>query len=431
MLFDERDFNILETTESKEYFKEILQLYYNHNYRSAIVMLYSFVVYDLFLKLQMMATEGNEKAGKKLKEINTMISDDEKYSNVEKAIISYFEDNCELYFKNFIDDIKYLTNCRNNCAHLKVNDNSLFTPKDYQVRMLICSMFDNIFSVKAPFLMDIFKIAQTDIELYNSQIYSLSPSEVNQEIVTAIKNKYLIRMTDDSIKKSYSTFLKLLCVVNDEDCVSNIKGIYIFLYTMSDYILTNSKLGLTTVITEEKNKNIISKITTDDLKNYDSRKMALISLMISFPVIMDMIKGYPTIFEFFSNDFLSTPKHLSYYSCFYPRGEVSKYQFFLGTSSLKNPVYVRLLYEELKDDSEFSLESFLEIMVDYIPNYNGFYSADCFMSFLLEHKEEISIECIKKIWVKYKSNPQCKNRAKHSEDIKALNEFLGEDNKLS
>ena len=279
--------------------------------------------------------------------------------------------------------------------------------------------------------MDIFKIAQSDIERYNSQIYSLSPTEVNQEIVTAIKNKYLIRMTDDSIKKSYSTFLKLLCIVNDEDCVSNINGIYIFLYTMSDYIITTSKLGLTTVITEEKNKNIISKITIDDLKNYDSRKMALISLMISFPVIMDLIRGYPTIFEYFSSDFLSTPKHLSYYSCFYPRGEVSKYQFFLGASSLKNPVYVRLLYEELKDDSEFSLESFLEIMVDYIPNYNGFYSADCFMSFLLEHKEEISIECIKKKWVKYKSNPQCKNRAKHSEDIKALNEFLGEDNKLS
>lgn len=431
MLFDERDFNFLETTESKEYFKEILQLYYNHNYRSAIVMLYSFVVYDLFLKLQMMATEGNEKAGKKLKEINTMISDDEKNSNVEKAIISYFEDNCELYFKNFIDDIKYLTNCRNNCAHLKVNDNSLYIPKDYQVRMLICSMFDNIFSVKAPFLMDIFKIAQSDIERYNSQIYSLSPTEVNQEIVTAIKNKYLIRMTDDSIKKSYSTFLKLLCIVNDEDCISNINGIYIFLYAMSDYITTTSKLGLTTVITEEKNKNIISKITIDDLYNYDSRKMALISLMISFPVIMDFIRGYPTIFEYFSSGFLSTPKHLSYYSYFYPRGELSKYQFFLGSSSLKNPINVRLLYDELKDDPEFSLEPFLEIMVDSIPTFNGFYSADCFMSFVIEHKEDISLDCLKRIWGKYKSNPQCKNRARHSEDIKILNEYLGEENKLS
>ena len=93
MLFDERDLNIFENSESRNYFKEILQSYYGQNYRATIVMLYSFVIYDLFIKLQMMANEGDGKASNKLREINTMISDDEKYSKVENEIIQFFKDN--------------------------------------------------------------------------------------------------------------------------------------------------------------------------------------------------------------------------------------------------------------------------------------------------------------------------------------------------
>lgn len=49
MLFDDKDLSIFENNESKVYFKEIVQLYYSQNYRSSIVMLYSFVIYDLYI----------------------------------------------------------------------------------------------------------------------------------------------------------------------------------------------------------------------------------------------------------------------------------------------------------------------------------------------------------------------------------------------
>ena len=78
MLFDERDLNVFGSNESRIYFKEILQSYYSQNYRATIVMLYSFVIYDLFQKLQTMANEGDKKAVQELKAINTMIADDEK-----------------------------------------------------------------------------------------------------------------------------------------------------------------------------------------------------------------------------------------------------------------------------------------------------------------------------------------------------------------
>ena len=59
MLFDEKELNFLDNNDSRTYFKEILQSYYSQNYRATIVLLYSFVIYDLFIKLQTMANEGD------------------------------------------------------------------------------------------------------------------------------------------------------------------------------------------------------------------------------------------------------------------------------------------------------------------------------------------------------------------------------------
>lgn len=117
-------------------------------------MLYSFVIYDLFVKLQTMSNEGGENASKKLNEINDMIADDEKYSKAENEIISFFKVNSPLYFNRFEEAVDYLKNCRNKCAHLKVNDNSLFTPSNYHAHMLIYLMYDNIFSFKAPYALN-------------------------------------------------------------------------------------------------------------------------------------------------------------------------------------------------------------------------------------------------------------------------------------
>lgn len=229
MLFDEKDLLVLENTQCRAYFEEILQCYYSKNYRATIVLLYSFVIYDLYMKLQTMSNEGNGPAVTKLAEVKTMIADDEKYSTVEKTIIQFFRDNCALYFNKFNTDIDYLIHFRNECAHLKVDDNSLFEPKDYQVRMLICSMFDNILSVKAPFITDLFTIVQSEVERYSGVIFYIGG--FTDAIKNEITNNYLKRMTDESLKKSYKTFLKLLLVTDDEDC-RKIFMVYLLLHIL-------------------------------------------------------------------------------------------------------------------------------------------------------------------------------------------------------
>lgn len=424
MLFDEKELNVLDNNDSRTYFKEILQSYYSQNYRATIVLLYSFVIYDLFIKLQTMANEGDRKANNKLIEINAMIADDEKYSMVENAIIEFYKVNCPLYFNRFVEDIEYLKNCRNKCAHLKVNDNSLYVPSDYHARMLICSMFDNILSVRAPFIMDLFSFAQSDVEYYSSQLSYIPSVGLDDAINTALKDKYLKRMTYDSIKKSYKTFIKLLFVSDAEDCEKNIYGLYAFTYALTDYLLKN---GYTQIFNEADIQSIFDKINIDVLKENDTRRNALISLMVHFPIVMDFVRSnYSSIFEHISNSVLLTPHGLEMYRIFYPRSEKTMYTFFLENDQLKQPCHIGTLYNTLNECHDFDINQFMKEMVANIPSYSAFHDADVFMNSFIRHLEEMSIDTIKEVMNIYKRNSQCTNRGRHTSDMKAINSFLEE-----
>lgn len=427
MLFDEKDLRVFDNIDSRFYFKEILQSYYSQNYRATIVLLYSFVIYDLFMKLQTMANEGDKKATKKLAEINLMIADDEKYSKVENEIVEFFKENCQLYFDKFIEDITYLHECRNKCAHLKVNDNSLFVPKDYHARMLICSMYDNILSVKAPFIMDLFSVAKSDIEAYTEKISYIPNNGLDDAIKNAITNKYLERMTYDSLKKSYKTFIRLLLVSDNDDCIKNIYGLYAFAYAMTEYII---KKGHTAIFAEDTTIDVFSKISINLLEENSSRRNALIAIISKFPVVMDIVKSNDEVFEYISKCVLSKPQGLKHYRSFYPREEKDVYEFFKDTLSVQQPAYVDTLYNTVKECENFSLSEFVLIMIKSIPQYNAFSDADCFMSFFIEHLTDLTIEEIQSVMKIYRGKSQCTNRARHSSDYAEIKKYI-EDNSES
>ncbi len=420
MLFDEKDLNVFELSESRTYFKEILQSYYSQNYRATIVMLYSFVIYDLFLKLQNMANEGDEKAEKALIDINQKISDDEKYSVVENSVIQFFKDNSPLYFNRFVEDVEYLKNCRNKCAHLKVNDNTLYVPSDYHARMLICSMYDNIFSVKAPLIMDLFSHVENDVENY-SLSYTYIPSDgLDEATLKTITTKYLQRMTFESLKKSYKTFLKLLFISDDTNCINNIGGLYVFSYALTDYISKN----YITIFEQDDVISVLNRIEVETIESNSLRKNALISIMVKFPKILDKIRVNETIFDYIAENVLLTVNGLEYYRLFYPRTKKSIYEFFKENNKIHIPYYTERLYKILKDCNDFNVDEYMELMVSSIPYYNGFDSADNFMDSLKTHKTEISSESLKKIMSVYSFNSQCTQRARHTRDKNEINDYL-------
>ena len=424
MLFDDKELNVLDNNESRTYFKEILQSYYSQNYRATIVLLYSFVIYDLFIKLQTMANEGDKKASKKLTEINAMIADDQKYSLVENTIIEFYKDNCPLYFNRFVEDIEYLKGCRNKCAHLKVNDNSLYVPSDYHARMLICSMFDNILSVKAPFIMDLFSFVKSDVEKYSSQLTCISNSGVDEASISELNNKYFKRMTYDSIKKSYKTFVRLLLVSDDEDCKKNVYGLYVFTYALTDYL---SKNGFAQFFNEADIQTVLSKVDVDVLKEDNSRRNAIISIMVNYPAVMDCVRvNNVSVFNYISDRVVLNPKGLYMYKTFHPRSEKTMYTFFLENSQLKQPCYTETLYKTLNECHDFDVNQFMKELVSAIPKFNAFHDADVFMSSFVDHLAEMTIDAIEEIMEIYESNSQCTNRNRHKTDKEKIEQHLEE-----
>lgn len=429
MLFDEKDFRVFDNADSRNYFKEILQSYYSQNYRATIVLLYSFVIYDLFIKLQTMANEGDKKADKKLKEINMMIADDEKYSKVENEVVQFFKDNCPLYFDKFIEDIEYLKNCRNKCAHLKVNDNTLFVPSDYHARMLICSMYDHILSVKAPFIMDLFSIAQADVEGYAESIPHIPKNGLDNSIKKSIVEKYLKRMTYDSFKKSYKTFIRLLLVSDAEECIKNVYGLYAFAFSMTDYAIKKG-YNYNSLFAEDTIVDIFSKISVDTLRDSSPREDSLISIITSYPVIMDIVRENEEVFDYISKRVLNNPCELILYRSFFPRESKSVYSYFKENPSVHETPYSDTIYETVKECDDFDLSEFVVIMAKAIPTFNGFYYADCFMSFFKDHLEELSKEKINEVLRICDRNSQCTNRRRNAADMAEIDKYIKEHDEI-
>lgn len=423
MLFDDKDLRVFDNPDSREYFKEILQSYYSQNYRAASVLLYSFVVYDLYNKLQIMAGEGDKNACSALKEINDLIDDKyTKYSEVENKVIKFFSDNCPLYFEKFNDDIEYLKKTRHKCAHFKVNDSSLYIPRDYQIRMLICSMFEHILSVKAPFIMDLFNLVKNDIEKYTNTIFAISNEGLDSGVKETITENYLKRMTYDSLKKSYQTFIKLLFVSNDADCIKNVFGLYAFVFSITDYAVKN---GYSSLFSEDNIISIFSKIDPKELKQYPYRVRALHSLVLSFSVLHDTLKAKEELYEYIRESVLSSYNGLKYYGVFYPRNVDNVYLFFRNNSYVQKPEFIESTYNQIKDSNGFNMKEFLLIMVKAIPEYDGFHSADCVTTFFKKHLGEFTnVDDINEILKYYNNNNQCTRRGKHANDMQVVNAYI-------
>ena len=420
MLFDEKDLRVFENAECRAYFEEILQTYYSKNYRATIVLLYSFVIYDLYIKLQTMANEGNKKANTALKDLKDKINDeDKKYSEVENDIIQFFLDNCPLYFNRFKEDISYLKNCRNKCAHLKVDDNSLFVPNDYHARMLICSMFDNVLSVKAPFITDFFEIARTDVEKYSRSIFTIS--DFNDAIKIQITNTYLKRMTEDSLKKSYKTFLRMLLVSEDEHCKNYSYGLYAFSNAMTDYIIKQGYTSIFSEIIEE----IINKIDIEKIKDNDSRREQLFELVKQYPRVLDIIQNHSDLFNYICKTIFMNPVDFgNYYKTFYAREQKTIYRFFLENEYLHRPIQTVGYYNALKDSPDFSFSEFLTIMMNNVPGFDGFSSADSVMNCFLNNINLLTKQNIEELMSIYDSNNQFYSRRRHDIDKNKIDEYI-------
>ncbi|TEB04680.1 hypothetical protein Psch_03442 [Pelotomaculum schinkii] len=86
-ILDEEIKNVT-SKKTKVYLEEVLSTYYNGNYRSCIVVLYSVVLFDLIQKLTILKESySDKKAEEILKDIENKQAIDERYSVIENTLI--------------------------------------------------------------------------------------------------------------------------------------------------------------------------------------------------------------------------------------------------------------------------------------------------------------------------------------------------------
>lgn len=103
---------------TKEYFEEVERSFYNENYRSAIVMLYSVVIADLLFKLEELKDYYLDPIAEGiLEDINRMRESNPKNSEWENKLIENIKDKTNIIEPYVLTNIEDLKNVRNFSAH--------------------------------------------------------------------------------------------------------------------------------------------------------------------------------------------------------------------------------------------------------------------------------------------------------------------------
>lgn len=418
MLYDDRDLRAFDNGDEREAFREVLQTYYSRNYRASIVSLYSLVMFDLYNKLQYMAEEGEDKAKKELSKVNKLIEEDEKYSLVEKELMDFFKGNYSIHFNRFSRDLVYLKDTRDDCAHLKVNSSFLSIPKDYQVRMLISSMYENLFTVKAPFMDDLFSFVSDDIEKYSSDDTPILQTKIDDVVRQKYEKKYFSRMTQTSLIKSLRTLMRLLFVSDDEDAVKNSRGLYIVFRCLIQYI-DNAGLGAICA-QDDKIQDLLGRFDNDVLQLNSIREDALFIILCTSRWFCDEFKKN-SLFQAVVDKYLVLGDLFErYFSWIYPDRVEARWQYYLDNIDRFSCEYQQSRLDFLKDAPGFSDVVFIEHESNKVPSWTGFDDADVFMSFFSKNIETFSNEAIEKVISAYNSNNQFHSRRYGQAGIKLL-----------
>tara|TARA_R110001583_G_scaffold192772_2_gene359749 strand:- start:228 stop:1538 length:1311 start_codon:yes stop_codon:yes gene_type:complete len=203
--------------KSKIYFKEVLSSYYNKNYRSAVVMLWSVAVCDIVFKLQSLIDLYGDKSAKQvLDEVTRIQNDDPRSSKWEVKLIEDTYKKTNLLDTAELANLQYLQTQRHLSAHPVLNkDRELHSPNKETVRSLLRNTLEELL-VKPPFYSQhIFLELIADLD-ESSEI--LNSREKTKKYV---ESRYLQRTTKTVELSLFRSIWKLVFRLDNPDCNKN------------------------------------------------------------------------------------------------------------------------------------------------------------------------------------------------------------------
>lgn len=121
------DLDSIPSPKTRKLFKEVLSSYVNENYRSAIVMLYSVTICDLYYKLIDLRDVYEDKAATEILREASKLSDDATRKTWERSLIAKIQEKTSLLSQESRAAIEHLHQLRNFSAH------PTFNPSTYEL----------------------------------------------------------------------------------------------------------------------------------------------------------------------------------------------------------------------------------------------------------------------------------------------------------
>ncbi len=241
--------------KSKTYFKEVLSSYYNENYRSSVVMLWSVAVCDVVFKLQsLIDLYGDASARQILDDVTAIQAASPNSPAWEVQLIDDVHNKTNLIDSAEYENLRYLQKQRHLSAHPVLNrDRELHSPKKETVRALIRNTLEELL-VKPPFYTQhILSELLADIAESSEVLNNRSKTK------KYIESRYLTRTSPSVELNLFRSLWKFVFKLENDDCNKNrIINLYVL-----EVIANRNKANLSTAITGDL--DYFSNITSSDI----------------------------------------------------------------------------------------------------------------------------------------------------------------------
>lgn len=411
----------IHNKNTKEYFNEVYRSFANGNYRSAIVFLYSVVLYDLYAKLEELHTVHEDDNAKEiLQYINNMREKKQTSSQWEKELIDRIYKQTNLLNNYEREDINFLKQKRNSCAHPTIDNDSLelYKPDVDTIRGLLFNMLEAIF-IKPPFFTnDVTNKLVEDLATRNNSGYS------DAELESLIINRYLKHLSEKKQEKVLKDLWKFVFKLTNEDAVLNRK---INFQALKIYY-ANADIDCFKFIRDNNTNFSVNKTLTRDLIEFlrDSPNLYKVLDETTKTEINTVISQNKTvgILAHFSED--SFDLHLNKIRDLYGLPTEDSKPFINHELNEMNREEAEALCD-LKEvaNQHNANEEYISLIIDLYtksPNYN---EADLRFEMLIGNlMDEFPIDTLKSLVFKIQYNNQCYLRGRARRDHKIIEDAI-------
>lgn len=212
------ELNKVYDSRTRENLEEVLRSYEVGNYRSALVLLNSVCLSDIFYKLQELRDVYSDAIATKLiQDIESLIEKDKTSPAWERKLVESVFNEMHLLDSAGYTLLFHLHDYRNLTAHPVMDGSSnLYQPSKELVESCIIEAYNTILVKPSIFVKNIVSFMADDLDSKRRYI-----ADDKDGFKTYIEQKYLVHMSEPMLLKVFSSFWKFTFVLTDEACARN------------------------------------------------------------------------------------------------------------------------------------------------------------------------------------------------------------------